>query len=156
MEGVDPGLPLEELSTGQDIISRQLRTSRLSTLLTVLFAGSATVLALVGILGVLSVVVAYRMRELGIRVALGASPRGIRRLVLARGMAPVIVGLFFGLVISIPGTRLLSSQLFGVGLRDPLAFIVPLLSLAMTGLLACQIPALRAQKADPVSLLKSE
>lgn len=153
---VDPTLPLGGVRTGEKIIARQLATSRLSATLTAFFATTASALALVGILGVLSIVVAHRLREMGIRVAMGASPSEISNLVVLRGMAPVVSGLLLGLAISVPGTRLLGSQVYGVSLTDPLTFVLPSLGLALTGLLVCLFPARKARGADPVNLLRSE
>ncbi len=153
---VDRNLPLADVRSGEDIIARQLRVPRLSTTLAALFAVMATALALVGILGVLSTVVAQRMREIGLRIALGARPGGIWRFVLRRGMRPVVFGLALGLAVSLAASRLLESQVYGVSTLNPLAFLLPTLSLAAAGLLACIVPGARASAADPVGLLRSE
>jgi predicted permease len=156
LAAVDPTIPFGDVRTGEEMMSRQLATSRFSTLLAALFAGVATVLALVGIIGVLSIVVAQRMREMGIRVALGAAPPAISRLVLLRGMLPVGLGLLLGVGLASFGTRLLASQVYGVGLLDPVSILLPLGVLGSVGLLACFVPARRASAADPVSLLRAE
>ena len=153
---VDPTLPLSDIRTGGDIIDRQLRTSRLSAVLTSLFAGVATGLAIVGILGVLSIVVAQRMREIGLRVVLGAPAMGIWRFALHRGMRPVLMGLVLGIGAAMAATRLLESQIYGVEALDPLAFLLPTVGLGLSGLLACLIPGARAVAVDPVTLLRSE
>jgi hypothetical protein len=153
---VDPNLPLSDIRTGSDIIGRQLRTSRLSTLLTSLFALVATGLAVVGIVGVLSIVVAQRMKEIGLRVVLGAPSGRIWSFTLHRGMRPVVIGLMLGIGFSMAATRLLESQIYGVGALDPVAFLLPTLGFALAGLLACLVPGARAAAADPVTLLRSE
>ena len=153
---VDPNLPLSDIRTGAEIVGRQLRTSRLSTMLTFLFAVAATGLAVVGILGVLSIVVAQRMREIGLRVVLGAPSGKIWRFTLVRGMRPVVIGLLLGIALSMAATRFLESQIHGVGALDPLAFLLPTLGFGLAGLLACLIPGARAVAVDPVSLLRSE
>jgi putative ABC transport system permease protein len=153
---VDPDLPLADVRSGEDIIARQLRVPRLSTTLAALFAVMATALASVGILGVLSTVVAQRMREIGLRIALGARPGSVWRFVLLRGMRPVAIGLALGLAVSLAASRLLESQVYGVSTLNPLAYLVPVVGLAAVGLLACLVPGARASGADPVILLRSE
>jgi len=153
---VDPDLPLGEARTGDDIVSGQLRTSRLAMLLAVLFAIAATVLAVVGIVGVLSIRVAFRLPEMGIRIALGSSPEEVSRLVLVRGMRPVLVGLGLGLAIALLETRLLASQMYGISALDPVSFLLPVLVLLTAGFLACRVPSGIAAQADPVRLLRSE
>jgi len=153
---IDPALPLADIRSGEEIIDSQLRPYRLSTTLALLLAITASILAMVGIVGVFSLVVAQRMPEMGIRMALGASPGGIVRLVLGRGMKPVGVGLLLGLALAVPGTRLLTSQVYGVSRLDPLTFVLAVLLLAAAGYLACRIPGSRAASADPVELLKTE
>ena len=153
---VDPNLPLADIKTGNEIIGGQLRTSRLYTTLTAFFALTATTLSMVGILGVLSIVVAQRMKEIGLRIVLGARAGSIWGLTLSRGMRPVVIGLLLGLVISLVGTRFLESQIYGVSTLDLLAFLLPTAGLAAAGLLACLVPGARAASTDPVKLLRSE
>jgi len=153
---VDPDLPLGEARTGDEILSGQLRTSRLTTLLASLFAIAATALSVVGIVGVLSIRVSFRLREMGIRIALGSTPEDVSRLVLVRGMRPVLIGLALGLAAAVPMTRLLANQVYGVGALDPVSFLLPCLGLLVAGLVACRAPSRKAAHADPVSLLRSE
>ncbi|MFG1691172.1 FtsX-like permease family protein, partial [Gemmatimonadota bacterium] len=128
----------------------------LSTMLTFLFAVAATGLAVVGILGVLSIVVAQRMREIGLRMVLGAPSGKIWRFTLIRGMKPVVIGLILGIALSMAAARFLESQIYGVGALDPLAFLLPTAGFGIAGLLACLVPGARAVAVDPVSLLRSE
>jgi putative ABC transport system permease protein len=156
VQDVDPNIPLSDIKAGDEIIRGQLRTSMLSALLTAIFAGTAAVLALVGILGVLSLLVAQRMREIGLRMALGASVGSIWAFVLIRGMRPVLIGLGLGVLLGAGGTRLLESQLHNVNGLDLPAFLIPLAGLASATFLACLVPGARAVAANPVSLFDSE
>jgi putative ABC transport system permease protein len=153
---VDPDLPLDTVQTGDEMIAKQLRTSRLYTTLTTLFAATATILAVVGIVGVLSIVVAQRRREIGLRIVLGAQSASIWAFAISRGMRPVLIGLVLGLAVALGGTRFLESQIHGVSTLDPLAFLLPTLGFAVAGLVACMVPGARAASTDPVKLLRSE
>jgi putative ABC transport system permease protein len=153
---VDPNLPLADVTTGEEIIGRQLRTSRLSALLTSLFATSATFLALTGILGVLSILITQRMREIGLRIALGAGAGSIRSFVVLRGMRPVLVGVPTGLLISLAGFKWLGGDIAALHSPDLLTFLIPSVGLALAGLVACLLPGARAAALDPASLLRSD
>ncbi len=154
VRAVDPGLALSDIKDGSEIIGSQLRTARLSVLLTCLFACAATFLAVVGIMGILSILVAQRMREMGLRKALGAEDGSIRWHVVRKGLRPVVVGLVLGTVVSMLGTRILESQVFGVGTLDLVAFVLPVVGLLLAGFLVCLVPGSRAAAADPVELLQ--
>jgi predicted permease len=156
VQSIDPDLPLADVKSGEEIIADQYRVSRISTTLTSLFAVIATALALVGVLGMLSIVVARRTKEIGLRIALGAESDSIWRFVLLRGMRPVILGLVMGVAISLAVTRLLDSQIYGVSTLNPFAFLLPTLGFTVAGLLACSVPSLKASRVDPVGLLRSE
>jgi predicted permease len=152
---VDPDLPLANIRTGDEMIAKQLRTSRLYATLTTLFAATASVLAVVGIVGVLSIIVAQRLREIGLRIVLGARSASIWAFAISRGMRPVLIGIILGLAIALGGTRFLESQVYGVSTLDPLAFLLPSLGFAVTALVACMVPGARAASTDPVKLLRS-
>jgi len=113
-------------------------------------------LAAVGIYGVISFSVRQRVREIGIRVAMGAEPGDILKLVVFRGMGLVLIGIGIGLAGALGLTRFLSSQLFGVGSADPLTFGAITLLLSFTAFLACYVPARRATRVDPVEVLHAE
>jgi len=151
---VDPALALSDIKAGREIMGSQLRMSRLSALLSGLFALASTLLATVGIVGVLSILVTHRLREIGLRMVLGADSLGIWRYTLVRGFSPVAVGIVLGLAGALAASRLLESQVYGVGTLDPVAFGVPVAGLAVVGLLACVLPGIRAASVDPVRLLK--
>ncbi|HLW44459.1 MAG TPA: FtsX-like permease family protein, partial [Candidatus Acidoferrales bacterium] len=116
----------------------------------------ALVLAAVGIYGVMAYNARQRTQEIGIRMALGAQPKDVMRLVLGQGVRIVMIGLAIGMVASLVLTRLMSNLLFGIGANDPLTFIAVAILLAFVALLACYLPARRAMRVDPIVALKYE
>jgi ABC-type antimicrobial peptide transport system permease subunit len=114
------------------------------------------ILAVVGIYSVVSYAAAQRTQEIGIRVAMGASPRDILRMVLRQGLGVVGIGLVLGLFIALAGTRLMSGLLVGIKSTDPLTFTVVVLMLTAIALFACWIPAHRATRIDPLVALRHE
>ena len=125
-------------------------------LLLTLFAGLAVGLAMIGIYGVVSYVVNQGTREIGIRLALGATPRAILHLVIGRGMALAIPGVLIGLLGGLVFTRMMRGLLFGVSPIDPLTFVAIPVLLVLVALLASYIPAHRATRVDPTVSLRSE
>lgn len=156
IRGVDPDQPVSNVATMAEVLGSETSQRRLGMILLTAFAVLALLLASLGIYGVLAYFVAQHRNEIGVRLALGATPAQILLLVLRKGMALTLLGVAIGLAASFALTRLMTSLLFGVKAVDPLTFaIVPLL-LAGVALLACWIPARRAAKVDPVVALRYE
>jgi len=121
-----------------------------------LFGGIAVVLAIIGVYGVMANVVSQRTSELGIRMALGANRKQIRRLVLRRGGLLVGIGLAAGVVMSLAVTRVIRSMLLGASPTDPFTFLAGIVLLGGVGLLACYLPAWRASRIDPIIALRHQ
>jgi predicted permease len=155
-QSLDPQLPVYNLQTLAQQKDGSLYTERLAAALLTLFGFLALSLAAVGLYGVLSYAVAERTREMGIRLALGAQPRDLLKLVVGRGLLLTFVGLVIGLGAAFALTRLMEKLLFGVSPTDPLTFAVIPLLLAGVALLACWIPARRATRMDPLAALRHD
>jgi predicted permease len=144
------------VQTMDSLISDSVASQRFSMILLVVFAALALVLASVGIYGVISYLVGQRGREIGIRIALGAQPGDILRLILGRGGKLAGAGIAVGLAAALGLTRLMASLLYGVGATDPSTFAGVAVLLALVALTACYVPARRATKVDPVVALRYE
>jgi len=153
---LDPELPLSDVSTVQQAMDRSLVTARLTNSLLVGFAATALLLALTGIYGVMSLNVANRRNEFGIRLALGAQTSNVLKLILGQGLKLAAVGVALGLLGAVAFTRLLKGLLFGISASDPLTFTLLAALLVGVALLACWIPARRATKVDPLEALRNE
>ena len=153
---IDPALPVVDIKTMSGIVEESLGQRPFAMQLLSGFAALALVLASVGIYSVLAYTVRQRVREIGIRMALGAPQTSVLRMVLVEGMKPTLVGVVAGLVLAAVGVRLLQSLLFGVTQHDPRTFaLVPLIVVAV-GLVATWIPAWRATRVDPIETLRAE
>jgi predicted permease len=153
---LDPEIPVFEERALDTLVADAVAEPRLYTLLFAAFAGTALLLAAVGVYGVLSLAVGQRTRELGVRVALGARAGDVARLVLRQGMAPVAVGLVVGLVGAFMATRLLTSLLFGVTAQDPTAFALVCVTLGLAATAAVYLPTRRATTVMPTEALRSD
>jgi predicted permease len=156
IQSVDPDLPIFHPVTMDQRVQQSLARRRFSMLLLSLFAGLAVALAMIGIYGVVSYVANQGTREIGIRLALGATPRAILHLVIGRGMALAIPGVIIGLLGGLAFTRMMRGLLFGVSPTDPLTFVAIPVCLVLVALLASYIPARRATLVDPTVSLRSE
>jgi putative ABC transport system permease protein len=156
LAAIDPMLPLYDVETMEQSVDRSLGTRRLSNRLLIGFAITALALAAVGIYGVMSLAVAGRFREFGVRLALGAEPRGLLRLVIRDGMMLAAAGMVAGSLGAAAAGRVLGKMLFGVGVVDPLTFAVTAALLTAVAFVACYIPARRATRADPAVVLRAE
>ncbi|HET7564050.1 MAG TPA: ABC transporter permease, partial [Gemmatimonadaceae bacterium] len=153
---VDPQLALFNVVTMPEALAQSVAQQRFTMLLLGLFAGAAMLLALIGVHGVLSYVVAQRTHEVGIRMALGASRGAVARLVVGRGALLSLIGIALGLGGALIGSRLLSGLLFGVTAVDPVTYAVVAVSVAIVAMVACILPARRAMIIDPVIALRLE
>lgn len=142
--------------TMDEVIAGSLAGRRFSMTLLNVFAALALLLAGVGLYGVVSYLVGQRTHEFGIRLALGARPRDVLRLVLSRGLKMALAGVVVGLAAALGLTRLMAGMLYGVSATDPTTFTVIALLLTAVALLACLVPALRATKVDPLIALRAE
>ena len=153
---LDKDLPIEDVRPIGVLLANSVALPRFRTLLVALFGALALILAAVGIYGVISYSVAQRTREIGLRMALGAAPAGILKLVLRQGMKPVLAGLSVGLLGAFGLTRLFRSLLFGVTPGDPLTYGGTIFLLLMIAILARYVPARRAMRVDPMIALRYE
>jgi predicted permease len=153
---VDSSLPITDLKTMNRQIDESLYVERMVAALSVAFGGLATLLAAVGLYGVLSYTVAARTREIGIRVALGASRKGLLLLVLKEVALLVTLGVAIGLSASLIAGRLVETELYGLSGWDPAATVLATLVLLATAALAGYIPAARASRVDPMVALRYE
>ncbi|MGH9498339.1 MAG: ABC transporter permease [Terriglobales bacterium] len=153
---VDSELPLLQILTMQQVIDASLSQQRFNMFLLTVFAGLALLLAAVGIYSVLSYSVRRRIREIGIRMALGAQLRDILGMVLMDGMTPTLIGLGLGLAGALMLGRVVSSLIFGVTAKDPLTFGAVSILLAAVAFLASVIPAYRATRVEPMKALRDE
>lgn len=156
LAALDPGIPVSEVFTMQQILGRSTASESLSATLLLAFATLSLLLAAVGLYGVLSYLVTQRITEIGIRIALGAQRRQVLGLVLFDGLKPVFIGLLLGVGGGIAAGALIRSQLYGTSPFDPLVFVSMVISLLLTATLACAVPAIRASRIEPMQALRTE
>jgi predicted permease len=157
--GADSGQPIYDVRTMREIVARSMTSERFIMILLGAFAGLALLLASTGIYGVVSYATAQRVREIGIRMALGAQTPAIFRMVIGQGVRLALSGLAAGVIAALILTRVLSSfshLLYGVSAGDPLTFLSLSLGLTAVAVLACYVPARRAAKVDPIVALRYE
>jgi predicted permease len=154
VQGVDSTLPVFRIWTLDEGLSRIMAQARFNTMMMSLLAATGLVLAALGIYSVIAWLVAQRTREIGVRMALGASARDVVAIMSAHGLKPVMVGLAIGVAGALATTRLLQNQLFEVGPRDPITLVATAGLLLVIGGAAAAIPAWRATRIDPSSALR--
>ena len=153
---LDASLPISEVFTTGQLVQRSTAMQTFRTQLLTAFALVALGLAIVGVYGVMAFFVAQRTQEIGIRLALGASPTALRRLVVLRGMKAAVIGAALGLLVSLPMSRMIEGLLFGVTSGDRVAYLLGPLLLLSTALVASYVPARRATRVDPVQAIRTE
>jgi putative ABC transport system permease protein len=153
---LDPSLPLQQVRPLQDWLTESVAPTRLTTRLAMLFAASALVLASIGIYGVLAYTVASRTKEIGVRMAIGATRGRIVRLVLREGMTWTGLGIIAGLIGAFAATRLMATLLFEIPARDPITFAAIGGAVTVVALMASAIPAVRAVRVDPTIAMRAE
>ncbi|HEY1262178.1 MAG TPA: ABC transporter permease [Terriglobales bacterium] len=153
---LDREQPLLDVMTMDDILSESLSQQRFNMLLLSSFSGLALALAAIGIYSVLAYSVRRRVREIGVRMAMGATRADVLRLILGQGARLALLGAVIGIVAALGLTRLMASQLFGVGATDPLTFASVTGLIIFVVLIACFVPARRATKVDPIAALRYE
>jgi predicted permease len=153
---VDPAQPVDRVSPLEEVLAASLAARRFPLQLLGVFAALALVLSAVGIYGVTAYAVAQRTREIGVRMAIGASAGAVVRMVLTGALRTVGIGVCIGTAAALAAGRLIASQLYGVSARDPVTFAAIAALLALVGLAASGIPALRAARIDPMAALRAD
>jgi putative ABC transport system permease protein len=156
LKEIDPGLPLSNVQTLDEVVSRSVAPRRFNMFLLTIFAAVALLLALVGVYGVLAYSVGRRTAEIGLRIALGATPRSVLTLIVGQGMRPIMAGIAIGMAGAVGLSHFVGSLLFNVKPVDPLTYGAVALLVAIAALLSCYVPALRALRVDPVAALRQE
>ena len=156
MRSVDPEQAVYDVRTMTQIVDRSLAQRRLTTMLMVAFGGVALLLAAVGIYGVVAYGVTQRMREFGIRVAIGATRRDVSRLVVWQGTSMALAGSVIGLLIATAGSRVMSNLVYGVVPRDVASILGAAALLMVVAGAASYVPARRAAAVDPAVTLRTE
>jgi len=156
VRALDPNLALYEMITLQELANRTTSEQLVAVALVALFGGLALLLASVGLYGVISYTVSQSTRELGLRMALGAGPSNVLRLVLSRGLLLTTTGIMIGIALALLLTRLLGHLLYQVSPRDPLAFLAAFAVMIVASTAACFLPAWRATRTDPMRALRAE
>jgi ABC-type antimicrobial peptide transport system permease subunit len=154
--GVNAQLPLASVRTMQEAYDTSMARTSFTLVMLAAAAAAALLLGMVGIYGAIAYAVSQRRREIGIRVALGAQPRGLTRMFVRSGLALCAVGIAVGLTAAAGLAQVMSSLLFGVTARDPLTFAAVPIVLLTAGLVASYVPARRVAAADPAESLKPE
>jgi len=156
VRSVDAEQPILMMRSLEAIVEQSLGQRPLAMMLLAAFASLALVLATVGIYSVLAYTVRQRVREIGIRMALGAPVRGLLGMIVIEGLKPTVIGVGLGLVLAAALVRVMATLLFGVSQYDPGTFSVVVLLMLAVGVIATLVPAYRATRVDPIVTLRSE
>ncbi|HZD95600.1 MAG TPA: ABC transporter permease [Candidatus Sulfotelmatobacter sp.] len=156
IHGLDRELPVSDVRPMTTVMRQTFARQQFSAVLLGGFSLASLLLAAIGIYGVLSYSVTQRTREIGVRVALGAEPRSIIRLIIASGARMVITGALIGIALAMALSGLIKSLLYGIGPRDPLTFVVAPAALIAVALMAAYVPARRAARVSPMEALRAE
>jgi predicted permease len=155
VHALDPGISPGELITMREQVERTTASQRIALTMLIVFGGLALVLASVGLYGVMSATVAQSAKQLALRMALGADPANLRRLVLSRGLTMVAAGVVLGVAVAVQAGRLIGSLLYQVDARDPLTFSTAIVVVLVVAVAACLVPARRAMRTDPIHVLRA-
>ena len=156
LAAIDRDLPIDSVHTMDDLVGRSIAERRFTMLLLAAFAAVALALAAIGVYGVLAYLVTQRTQEIGVRLAMGASPADVVRLFVREGAAVSAIGVAAGLALAIAAARVLTSLVFGVSTTDPLTFAGVAAALALVALVASYVPSRRAARVDPAVALRTE
>jgi predicted permease len=156
ISALDPSLPVYDILTIEQILGRATASQSFSAALVLAFAALSLLLAAIGLYGVLSYLVTQRIREIGIRIALGAQRGQVLQLALLDGLRPVFIGLLIGLAGGAAGGALIRSILYGTSPLDPIVFAAMVGCLLLTAIASCIVPAIRASRIEPMSALRNE
>jgi predicted permease len=156
VKSVNPDIPIASEQTIRDVLAANMATPRATTWLFLIFAALALILSAIGVYGIVSYLTAQRTHEVGVRMALGARPKDILRLILAQGGKMALLGIAIGVAGSLAMMRLLSSLLYGVSATDPVTFVAAAVLLTLVALAACYIPGRRAMRVNPAVALRYE
>lgn len=153
---IDPGLPLANVRPMLEVVSTAAAQPRFTSLIMSLFAGAAFLLAALGLYGIIAYSVEQRIREMGVRIALGAGKREIFRLIIGSGMGLALVGVVVGIPAALVLTRLMRGLLSEVTNTDPLTYVAVVVMLGLAAFLASYLPARRATRVDPLVALRGD
>ena len=156
VDEVDPNLAIAQVRMLQDIVDRASDQTSFTMVLLAIAATVALLLGAIGIYGVISYIVAQRTGEIGVRLAMGAEPRTVARMILRQGGLVTMLGIVAGLIAALAGSQLIRTLLYGVSPRDPIVFSLTTVALLVVALLACWVPARRASRLSPLQALRTE
>jgi putative ABC transport system permease protein len=156
LRSIDPGVPIAAIDSMDTLFDRSLGPRRFNVYLLGAFAAVSLALAAIGLFGVMAYLVSQRTREIGVRLALGATRGEVFRLILGRGLTLAVIGAIGGVGAALWLTRVMETLLFSVSRTDPVTFVAVPATLIAVSLIACYVPARRAMRVDPVIALRAE